>query len=242
MIKTPSYIFIIVLFSFLLLSAINFAATFKKDQTQNHAPVVKIASPPNNSTATAGSQVHYSVNVSDKEDGDSKYDEINAKEVLLEVKYFSEQSKLSAELNKTVQNDPPGLAAMRVSNCFNCHSFDSKVIGPSFNDINKKYKPTPANMALLEKSIREGSSGVWGNVKMPTHPELTNEQIHNMIKWIMQNATAPNVNYYIGLEGSFLLPAKNGAYLLTASYLDHGTQTDSTHRLKGQDMIVIHTK
>jgi len=242
MIKTPSYIFIIVLFSLLLFSAMNFAATFKNQTQQNHAPVVKITSPANNSTVAPGSQVHYSVDVSDKEDGDSKYDEINAKEVLFEVKYFSDESKLSTELNKAVQNDPPGLAAMRVSNCFNCHSFDSKVIGPSFNDINKKYKSTADNMALLEKSIREGSSGIWGNVKMPTHPELSNEQIHNMVKWMMQNATAPGVYYYIGTEGSFSLPNKNGAYLLTASYLDHGITTDSTHRLKGQDMIVIRTK
>ena len=243
MVKTSVFIFVCASIIFLLFSAINFAAPSKKDQPQqNHSPVVKITSPANNSAAAPGSQIHYSVTVSDKEDGDSKFDEINAKEVLLEVKYFSDESKLSAALSKGVQNDPPGLAAIRTSNCFNCHSFNSKVIGPSFNDINKKYKPTSANIAQLEKSIREGSSGVWGNVKMPTHPELSNEQIQNMVQWIMQNASAANVNYYIGTEGSFSVSAKSGAFLLTASYTDHGIPTDSTHRLKGQDAIVIRTK
>ena len=220
-----------------------FRNAFQKNQTQqqDHAPVVKITSPANNSTFNPGAQVHYSVTVSDKEDGDSKYDEINQKEVLLEVKYLSDESKLSAELNKAVENDPPGLAAIRTSNCFNCHSFNSKSIGPSFVDINKKYKPA-ADMALIGKRIHEGSSGVWGDVKMPSHPELSNQQIQDIVKWIMQDATAPGVDYYIGAEGSFTVSRKIGAFLLTASYTDHGTATDSTHRLKGQDVIVIHTK
>jgi len=242
MVKTSVFIFIGVSVIFLL-SATHFAAPSKKNQLQqNHPPVVKIGSPANNSTVAPGAQIHYSITVSDKEDGDSKFDEINPKEVLLEVKYFSDESKLSAALSKGVQNDPPGLAAMRISNCFNCHGFDTKVIGPSFDDINKKYKPTPVNAAQLEKSIRDGSSGVWGNVKMPTHPELSNEQISNMVQWIMQNASSANVNYYIGTEGSFSVSAKSGAFLLTASYTDHGIPMDSTHRLKGQDAIVIHTK
>jgi cytochrome c len=243
MAKVSAFVFT-VSFIFSLFSSIHSATPLKKNQTQqqDHAPVVKIISPVNNSTIAAGSQVHYSVTVSDKEDGDSKYDEINQKEVLLEVKYLSDESKLSAESNKAVQNDPPGLAVIRISNCFNCHSFNSKGIGPSFNEINKKYKPDAANIALLGKRIREGSSGVWGDVKMPSHPELSNEQIQGIAKWIMQNASAPDTDYYIGIEGSFPLPAKNGVFLLTASYTDHGTATDSTHRLKGQDVVVIRTK
>ncbi len=244
MVKAPSFIFIILSFIFLLFSAINFAMSIEQNkmQQQNHAPVVKIISPANNSTLPAGAQVHYSVTVSDKEDGESKYDEINQKEVLLEVKYINNESKLAAERDKAVQNDPSGLATIRTSNCFNCHSFNSKGIGPSFNDINKRYKPTAANMALLEKSIREGSSGVWGNVKMPTHPELSREQIQNMVKWVMQNASVAGVDYCIGAEGSFSLPSKKGIFLFTASYTDHGIITDSIHRLKGQDVTVIRTK
>jgi cytochrome c len=240
--KTSTVIFTSSLSIFLFISAINFAASSEKNQTQqNHAPVVKITSPANNSASTPGAQVHYSVSVSDKEDGESKYDEINLKEVLLEVKYFSDDSKLAEQLHKPVENDPPGLAAIRTSNCFDCHSFNSKVIGPSFNDINKKYKPTPANMILLEKSIREGSSGVWGNVKMPTHPELNQKQIEDIVKWIMRSASMPGVDFYIGAEGMFSLPQKSSAFLLTASYIDHGTSTDSTNRLKGQDRIIIRT-
>lgn len=248
MIKASVFIFISILFVFLFYSVVNFASTYtkRKLQQQNNAPVVKIVSPVNNNTFVSGAPIHYSITVSDKEDGDSKYDEINTKEILLEVKYIGNASTQIEVPQKNVQNDEPCLAAIRTSNCFNCHGFDTKVIGPSFNDIYKRYKPTASNIALLEKRIREGSSGIWGKITMPTHPELTGEQIQNMVLWIMQNASGNMVHYYIGTEGTLSLQApagggKNCAYLLTASYTDHGIN-NTGQRLKGEDIIVIHIK
>jgi cytochrome c len=243
MIKAKAFILTSILFVFLFCVVQNFASGNKIIQQQNHTPVVKILSPLNNSSYNASAQVHYKINVSDKEDGESKYDEIDAKQVLLEVKYFNDASKISTATNAT---DAPGLAAIKTSNCFNCHAFDNKLTGPSFNEINKKYKPTAANMALLEKRIKNGSTGVWGKTPMPTHPELSAVQIKNMVQWIVQNASAPNVHYYIGLEGNLNLQMpsainKRGAYILTASYTDHGINNKGD-RLEGRDLIVITIK
>lgn len=232
--KKSTYIVLIILMAY---TASNFART--KMQQQNHSPIIKIITPKNNGNFAPGAQVNYSITVADKEDGDSKFDEINIKQVLLYVKYVSDESRLNKLLNTAVENDEPGLAAIRLSNCFNCHAFDSKVIGPSFNDINKRYKPIADNIALLEKRIREGSAGVWGKVAMPSHPELTQEQIQSMVKWITHNAIATDETYYIGTEGIFKLPIKPGVYLLTASYLDHGLKEGDEKNLKGQDRIVI---
>ena len=240
MIKTSALIFISFLLIFIFCNAKNLPA-IKKLQ-QNHAPVVKILSPTNNSSYNTGAQIHYSITVSDKEDGESKYDEIDAKQVLLEVKYFSDASKINT--SPITNKDAPGLTAIKTSNCFNCHGFDSKVIGPSFNEINKRYKPTPANMALLQKRIKNGSTGVWGKTPMPTHPELNDAQIKDMVQWIMQNVSAPNLHYYIGPEGNFNLPPgsnKNGAYVLTASYTDHGIN-NSGQRLEGRDAVIVKAK
>jgi cytochrome c len=238
MIKTKAFIFISILFVFLFCVVKNFASGNKIAQ-QNHAPVVKIISPIDNSSYNANAQVHYKISISDKEDGESKFDEINAKEVLLQVKYYNDASKVNTAAD---EDDATGLVALRTSNCFNCHGFDNKVIGPSFSEINKRYKPTAANMALLEKRIKNGSTGVWGKTPMPTHPELSDAQIKNMMQWIMQNASAPGVEYYIGLEGNFNLPAanKNGAYKLTASYIDHGINNAS--RLEGRNVNIIKVK
>ncbi|HXR83976.1 MAG TPA: c-type cytochrome [Hanamia sp.] len=238
MIKTFTFILISVTFVFLF-DSINFAAAFEKKSQPNNPPSVKIISPKNNTVFSTGTPIHYSITVSDKEDGDSKYDEINPKEVLLQVKLLNDTVNMEMIKNR-IENDSPGLMALRISNCFNCHSFDSKLIGPSFEEINKRYKPTAENIALLSKRIREGSSGVWGKVSMPTHPELSDSQTQNMIKWIMQNASSSNVHYYIGIEGSLTLKAQK-TYLLTASYTDHGIN-NSGQRLKGQDVIVIFSR
>jgi cytochrome c len=210
---------------------------------QNSAPVVKIVNPKNKAVVNGGATVNYSITVTDKEDGDSKYDEINVKEVLLEVRYVSDTTKLTAMINAPVQNDAAGLMAIRTSNCFNCHNFNNKLIGPSFNDIGKKYASNTANNALLQKRILEGSTGVWGNVSMPSHPELNKDQAAIMVQWILKVAADTNTDYYIGTNGSFQIPAnKKGAYLLTASYVDHGLENDASQRLKGEGRIVVYGK
>jgi cytochrome c len=210
----------------------------------NHAPVVKIEAP---KAGVSGPdvQVHYVISVSDKEDGDLKYDEINSKEILLEVRYVRDEAGVQAALKKGVKDDPRGLALLRTSNCFNCHSFDSRGIGPSFFEVSKRYPLTVGNVSQVAKRIREGSTGVWGKVSMPTHPELRQEEAEEVARWVLQNAGRPDVSYYVGGEGFFRIKAsggskRKGSYVLTASYMDHGLKDDASgRRLKGQDVVVV---
>lgn len=249
MVKGVRFFFVNVFILLVLFSVIDFASPLKKVKLrqENHAPVVKIITPKANSFFNWNSQVNYTIDISDKEDGESKYDEINPKEVLLEVKYAGDASKITGEVNKTDQTDEPGLTAIRTSNCFNCHSFNSKLTGPSFNDITKRYAVTSNSIALMTKRIREGSTGVWGKVAMPTHSELTKEETQNMVQWIMKKSNNPNINYYIGTEGSFRIKQPAGsmqkaAYILTASYTDHGLKEGSKQRLEGKDVIVMSSR
>jgi len=245
---TSKPIYLNTLIPLLLLCALaNFSNT-KKPQQENHPPAVKLITPKNNSTFDFDTQINYDITVADKEDGDSKYDEINVKEVLLEVRYIKDKSKLTALLKKGIQPDLPGIAIIRTSNCLNCHNFNGKSIGPSFFEISKKYPFTKPNTDTLVKHIRQGSSGTWGKEKMPTHPELTDEEIKVTVQWILKHSTDPDVNYYIGLNGSFrikppIASKSNRLYMLTASYIDQGLKTDpGKQRIKGQDMIVISSR
>src|SRR6185437_5270306 len=111
MIRRLKYIYLNVFTSLFLYTFVN--VFDGGSQQENHPPIVKIISPKNNSAFDFDTAVNYTISVSDKEDGDSKYDEINGKEVLLEVKHVA---KLPALLNKDVQPDPSGIAIMRISN------------------------------------------------------------------------------------------------------------------------------
>lgn len=224
------------------ISLLGFASAKKKENDENHPPVVKIISPKNNSSYNWNTQVGYSVSVSDKEDGESKFDEINVKEVVLRVKYFSDAAKANAALNENINE--PALVAIKTSNCFNCHDFNAKSIGPSFFEISKRYA-TSSNIDAIVKHIREGSVGVWGKVKMPTHPELSKAQTEEIVKWILKNASDPTVNFYSGTDGSFWTKTagkQQGAFLLTATYTDHGSKENPKQNLSGQDAIIVTAK
>ena len=210
-------------------------------QPVNHPPQVKIQSPLPGSEFSPGSEIHYTVTVADPEDGDSRYDEINPKQVLLEVTYFKDSTLLKNAASAAVPPDPPGLILLRTSNCFNCHAFEQKLTGPSFRDIFLRYPPTPENKKKLEKSIAEGSSGKWGKISMPNHPELSADQLRQLVAWLAANSSGEGHFYTTGLQGSFPVPGINrsGGYLLTASYRDHGSKPDSLNPLRGQHRIQI---
>ena len=212
---------------------------------ENNPPMVKILDPPNESKHDLNTQVRYRIRVSDLEDGESEYDEIAVSEVFLEVRYLSDVSEVSTAAISTA--DPNGLAAMKKSNCFNCHAFNSKLIAPSFYEITKLYPPTPSNIKLLAKRIREGSVGLWGTASMPTHPKLTSQEARDIVNWFLENAEDPNLNYYTGTEGTFRLkapddPGQKGAFILSATYSDHGTEYNPQQNLSSKDVILLYVK
>jgi cytochrome c len=205
---------------------------------ENHPPVVKIISPQNNTSFGKDAAVTYKISVSDIEDGESKFDEINPKEVLLDVRYLKNGKPVP------VGAQGNGVNIIMTSNCVTCHGFDTKAMGPSFADINKRYPTTKANIDSLAKRIQFGSTGIWGKEKMPAHPELSATDIKNIVQWITKNAADPNVNYYVGTDGYFRFKpdAPKGTYQLTASYTDHGLKDAPGKKQKGQDVVTITIK
>jgi len=215
----------------------------------NHPPTVRILDPKANDAYAENSQVRYNIEVSDPEDGESKYQEINPTEVLLMVRYFSSSAAADAAMNGPPSGDPPGLGTIRTSNCLSCHAFEGSLIGPSFADIGKRYPYSKANVDTLARHILDGTSGAWGSIKMPSHPELALDEAAACVTWILKTAADPQTHYYTGTEGSFRVlippnsePKDKGTLVLTASYVDHGLKDDPGQSLRGQDTIRIQVK
>jgi cytochrome c len=209
----------------------------------NHPPTVKILSPKANGTYDENAQVRYEIDVSDQEDGESKFQEISPTEVLLIVRHFSSAEATEAAMTRVIADDP-GLGVIRTSNCLSCHAFDGRLIGPSFIDIRKRYPYSQAIVDTLSRHILEGSSGAWGSIKMPSHPELTSEQAAACVTWILKTAADPETNYYVGTEGTFRITVPpdskskdKGMLVLIASYTDHGLKDDPSQRMQGRDAI-----
>jgi cytochrome c len=68
--------------------------------------------------------------------------------------------------------------------CTACHAVDRKVVGPSFTDVAAKYRGKDVEAALAEK-VKNGGSGVWGQVPMTPNPQVPDEDLHALVKWIL---------------------------------------------------------
>jgi cytochrome c len=192
----------------------------------NNRPRVQIIEPENNSIHSLNSLIRYSVNVSDVEDGESKYDEIPASRVLMEVKFREGKPPNFYQEDNKLKEEPVGLIHIMNSDCFTCHQFKNKMIGPSFQEIAHKYSGNKSERESLANRIREGSSGIWGDIAMPAHRDLSSDEAEYIIDWILKNGANPGLNYLVGIEGTFKLnqpeSASNGHFVLRAIYTDRG--------------------
>lgn len=82
----------------------------------------------------------------------------------------------------------PALA--KKHNCTACHAIDKKVVGPSWEDVAKKYKGDAKAEANLLTKISKGGSGVWGTMPMPPNDAAGTKQddMKELAKFIMSLA------------------------------------------------------
>ncbi len=78
-----------------------------------------------------------------------------------------------------------GLALVGQSDCLTCHKISDKLIGPSYKDVAAKYEATEENMAMLAGKIIKGGKGVWGEIPMTPHPQISEADAKQMVKYIM---------------------------------------------------------
>jgi cytochrome c len=74
------------------------------------------------------------------------------------------------------------------SNCLACHTADKKLVGPSYQDVAKKYAGQKDAEAKLIAKVKAGGKGVWGEVPMPPNPQVKDEDIKTLVKWVLAGA------------------------------------------------------
>lgn len=78
-----------------------------------------------------------------------------------------------------------GESLVNASDCKTCHHKTNKLIGPAHTDVAKKYDFTAANVTLLANKIINGGSGVWGEVPMTAHPDLSVADAEKMARYVL---------------------------------------------------------
>jgi len=78
-----------------------------------------------------------------------------------------------------------GYALTQVLDCKSCHKEDGTSIGPSFVRVAEKYAIDKKAAVYLSQKIVKGGGGVWGDVAMSAHPDLAQNDLNQIVQYIL---------------------------------------------------------
>lgn len=209
----------------------------------NARPVVEFVTPKNGDFFDTDQPIKYQVVVHDQEDGTSDFDEAEEKDLkpiesTAPNRVFVEASPAKAKDNPA--NDPPGLALIRKSDCFNCHAVNRALVGPTFVDIANKYRDQPHQVDQSVTRVIQGSTGVWGKVAMLPHSQHTREQVLQMVEYVFSVKADSSNPSTRGFRGEIALKQPMDTVQLEATYTDLGR--DEIPALSGSGSIVLRSR
>lgn len=91
-------------------------------------------------------------------------------------------------LEEKYKDDPifiRGVELMQQNDCPSCHMIERKIVGPSYADVAAKYESTEENVELLAGRVIAGNVGVWGEIPMPAHPALSEDDAKDMVRYVL---------------------------------------------------------
>ncbi len=80
---------------------------------------------------------------------------------------------------------PYGATLISKSDCKTCHNKNLKTVGPSYAMIAEKYNSDESTIRSLVQKVKNGGNGVWGNVAMSAHADLPEDDIKQMVEYIL---------------------------------------------------------
>jgi cytochrome c len=76
-----------------------------------------------------------------------------------------------------------GLVLIEGADCLSCHKVDTKLVGPSYQEVADKY--TEADIDQLATKIIDGGKGVWGEIPMTPHAGMSRDNAKKMVEYIL---------------------------------------------------------
>lgn len=202
----------------------------------NAKPEVDIAIDGNSSFYWDNDPVKYAVKVKDKEDGTIKANEIAEDEVYVTADYLEGFDKtIIAQGHQTGDGFSYGRRLIELSDCKACHGTNQKSVGPSYEEISKKYRAGNTNYGLLSAKIIKGGSGVWGQSAMSAHPQISTSDAREMVKYIL--SIGKNEKSGMKTTGEYVTKGSKGAHIITASYSDKGANGQKS--IKSQKQVIL---
>ena len=179
----------------------------------------------NSSFFLKGVPIDYKVNVTDAEGGP-----IEASNIFVSVDYLEGMDEVAMSLgHQQVSAAITGKALTQSMDCKTCHKETEASIGPNYTAVAEKYKDYKEAASYLEKKIIEGGNGVWGEVTMPAHPNVTKMEARQIVAYIQSLVGDVAKSKSLPPSGSIMPQPSQGdnVMVITASYTDNGAENVS---------------
>lgn len=188
----------------------------------NTVPEVSILSDANQTFYWDNSIWDYQINITDQED-----DTIDTALAEVHMTYVQYGKDLAAGL---VDNTAPseyirGEKLVLSLDCRACHSVNEASVGPSYKEIAKRYPDKETAIPMLIDKVINGGSGNWGTREMTPHPDIKEDDVEEIVKYIL---SVNDQKKKLPLKGKIELDdhigkGNEGSYVFTASYTDKGS-------------------
>lgn len=97
----------------------------------------------------------------------------------------SPEAKPAVDLNANPDYQK-GMAIIAKNDCLTCHKVDETLIGPPYREVANKYAGLPDTIVpYLAHKVMKGGTGVWGQVPMAAHPNLSEDDAIALVKYIL---------------------------------------------------------
>lgn len=182
-----------------------------------------------------GQKIAYDVSVTDP-DGT----EIDASNIFVSVDYLEGMDKVAMNMgHQQVSAAVTGKALTQAMDCKTCHKEAEASIGPNYKDVAAKYKERRDALKYLQGKIITGGNGVWGEVTMPAHPNITSDESRQIALYILSLNGDDKKEKSLPAKGTITAEssAPGNMLVITASYTDTGAE--GTIPLTGSKSVVI---
>ena len=196
----------------------------------------------NRSFYQPGDVLNYKLVVEDAEDGSLQSGRIQPEAVATTIDYLETGFDITsiAQGHQAAMQQAEyakGKILIDKSDCKTCHAVDRKVNGPSFQDIAERYRGNEFAVRNLSTKVIKGGAGVWGETVMSAHPQLSPEDVGEMVRWILSLGSGSKPKQTLPVSGAYTLtapvstaeqhgkPAPPGTFIFKASYRDKGSRT-----------------
>ncbi|HRI59514.1 MAG TPA: PQQ-dependent sugar dehydrogenase [Saprospiraceae bacterium] len=186
----------------------------------------------NRSFYQPGEVLNYNIVVDDAEEGTLANTGIAPASVSTTVDYLEtgfDMSRLAQLRQNTGKQEElaKGKTLVDRNDCKTCHAQDRLVNGPAYQAIAERYRNNPSVAGKLAHKIMNGGGGNWGTTVMTPHPQLSEADANEIVRWILSIGAPPKPKQSLPVTGKYALKPKSatpGTFILRAAYRDKGAK------------------